>query len=96
MIVRWYVLPQAGQFSVIREAKLHGSHEHRQRAVDAAVFMARIEADRQCHVGEVFVEDDFGRMMQQLVIGPRESNELPDELGLIVRRVGLDRVLVSA
>ncbi|MGQ0799811.1 MAG: hypothetical protein ACT4NL_06835 [Pseudomarimonas sp.] len=96
MIVSWYVVPQGDRFTVLRGAKPHGTHDTRQRAIDGAVFMARIEADKQGYIGEVFVEDPFGRMVQQLVIGPREANELPAPQGPNVRHVGLDRVLVSA
>lgn len=96
MIVRWYILPLADRYTVLREAKPHGTHETRQRAIDAAVFMARIEADKQGLIAEVFVEDDSGRMMQQLAIAPREAPETPTDQSLIVRHVGLDRVRVSA
>jgi hypothetical protein len=96
MIVRWYVLPLGDHYSILREAKPHGIHPTRQRAIDAAVFMARIEADKQRFIGEVFVEDDFGRMVQQLVIAPRQTQELTAEYGLTVLRVGLDRVRVPA
>jgi len=54
-----------------------------------------MEADKQGHVGEVFVEDDNGHVVQQLTISPRETSELQVEHGQTIRRVGLDRVLVS-
>jgi len=95
MTIRWNVLCQGGRYSVLREGRAHGSHEARQRAVDAALFMARIEADKQGHVGEVFVEDGNGHVVQQLTISPRETSELQVEHGQTIRRVGLDRVLVS-
>lgn len=93
MIVSWYVQPLGDRYSVRREAKAQGTYETRQRAIDAALFMSRIEADRLAFIGEVFVEDNFGRMLQHLVIGPREANETPAPN---VRHVGLDRVLMSA
>jgi hypothetical protein len=96
MIVRWYVLPLGERYSVRREAKPHGTHETRQRAIDAALFMARIEADKQLFTGEISVEDDFGRMVQQLVMAPRQTRELPAENGLTILQVGLDRVRVPA
>jgi len=34
MILRWYVLPQGEGFKVLREAKPHGQHQERQRALD--------------------------------------------------------------
>jgi hypothetical protein len=95
MIVRWYVLPHNEGFKVLREAKLHGQHEMKQRALDAAVFMATIEANRQGHVGEVFAEDIAGRMTQQLVIAPREQTPLSAEQPRSFRQVGFDRVLMA-
>ncbi len=95
MILRWYVLPQGEGFKVLREAKPHGQHQERQRALDAAVFLATIEADGQGHVGEVFTEDSAGRVIQQLVIAPRERPARPGEERLSFRQVGLDQVLMA-
>jgi len=95
MVIRWYVLPRGDHYAVLREAKPHGKHETRQRAIDAALFMATVEANMQGYVGEIFVEDEHGRMLQALVRAPRETKELQAD-GLIVRHVGLDRVLVPA
>lgn len=95
MIVRWYVLAHGEGFRVLREAKPHGQHEMKQRALDAAVFMATIEANKQGHVGEVFAEDSAGRMTQHLAIAPRKQPALQDEEPLSLRQVGFDQVLMA-
>jgi hypothetical protein len=95
MLIRYYVVPSSDRYALMREGKVQGSHPTRQRALDAAVFMATIEANKLGHTGEIFAEDFAGRMLQQLVIGPREA-ESDAEHALVLRRIGSEQVRVAS
>ena len=73
MRVRYYVMREGENWQVRREAKPQGRRPVRDQAIESAVFMASIEANRYGEPAEVFVEDDTGALLLERTVRPNEN-----------------------
>lgn len=90
MRIRYYVLTKGQQFEVFREDISKGSSSIRNRAMELARSLARLETRFTRAATEVLVEDHQGRLNSALRFDPTDDHT--QRGGVLV--VGDERVLV--